>query len=256
MRSALKECSYWTRGRFLAVAGILFVLQAGMIFLFGDHSQPLAKLPPRFVRFRALGGSVSENELMRQYFVGNPAVFPLPNPHGFSARAWLEQQPPAYQSASQLEAPEWLNLDSNRLGTNFPLLPPGFQPVLLDLAEQQARHHEPLPHFLAPEMIATQSVFRLEGGLSDRLLGAALVLKSWPSPLLLTNSAVQIAVSPAGEVVVTRLDARSGSDEADAEALAKARALRFRPAPSSGTRWGEAVFQWQTIPPAAAGPLK
>jgi hypothetical protein len=256
MKGALKECSYWTRGRFLGVAGVLFVLQAGLIFLCGDRSQPQPPLSPRSVRFRDLGASVSEDQLMRQYFVGNPAVFPLPNPHGFSGRAWLDQKPLEYQSESPLEPPDWLKLDTDRLANNIPLLPPGFQPVLLDLAEQQARHHEPLPHFLAPEMIATQSVFRLEGGLNNRFLGAPPALKSWPSPLLLTNSAVQIAVSPAGEVVVARLDARSGWDDADADALAKARALRFRPAPSAGTRWGEAVFQWQTIEAAGARPLK
>jgi hypothetical protein len=256
MKSAIKECSSWTRGRFLGVVGVLFVLQAGLIFLFGDHSRPLPRLSPRSVRFRALGASVSEDQLMRQFFVGDPAVFPLPNPHGFSGRGWMDQQPLAYQSENQLEPPDWLPLDAARLGTNFPLLPPGSEPIRWDLAQQQARLNEPLPLFLAPEMIATQSIFRLEGGLSHRLLGAAPVLRNWPSPQLLTNSAVQIAVNPAGEVVVSRLNARSGSDQADADALAKARALRFRPSPSAGTRWGEAVFQWQTIEPAGAGPLK
>jgi hypothetical protein len=256
MKSEIKECSSWTRGRFLGVVGVLFVLQAGLIFLFGDHSQSQPWLSPRSVRFRALGASVSEDQLMRQFFVGDPAVFPLPNPHGFSGRDWLDQQPPEYQSENQIEPPIWLNLDTTRLGTNFPILPSGAEPILSGLTDQQARHDEPLPDFLAPEMIPTQSVFRLDGGLSERLLGAAPALRNWPSPQLLTNSAVQIAVDPAGEVVATRLDARCGWAEADAEALAKARALRFRPSPSAGTRWGEAVFQWQTTAPAGADPLK
>jgi hypothetical protein len=256
MKRAIKECSSWTRGRFLGVVGALFVLQAGLIFLFSDHSRPQPRLSPRSVRFRALGASVSEDQLLRQSFVGDPAVFPLPNPHGFSGRGWLEQKPLEYQSENQLEPPDWLILDTARLGTNFPALLPGSEPVLLDLAEQQARRQEPPPLFLAPEMIATQSVFRLEGGLRDRLLGAPPVLSNWPSPQLLTDSAVQIAVDAAGEVVATRLEARSGLAEADVDALAKARALRFRPSPSAGTRWGQAVFQWQTIEPAGAGPLK
>jgi hypothetical protein len=256
MKSAIQERSSWTRGRFLGVVGVLLVLQAGLIFLFGDHSRPQPQLPPRSVRFRALGASVSEDQLMRQYFVGNPAVFPLPNPHGFSGRSWMDQRPLAYQSEKQLEPPDWLPLDAALLGTNFPVLPPGYQAILLDLVEQPARHDEALPLFLAPETVATQSVFRLEGGLNDRLLGAAPVLSRWPSPQLLTNSTVQIAVDPAGEVVVTRLKARSGWDQADADALAKARALRFRPSPSAGTRWGEAIFQWQTIEPAGASPPK
>jgi hypothetical protein len=203
-----------------------------------------------------LGASVTEDQLMRQYFVGDPAVFPLPNPHGFSGRGWMDQQPLAYQPESQLEPPGWLLLNTARLGTNFPILPQSSEPILLDLAQQRARREEPLPLFLAPEMIATQSVFRLEGGLSDRLLGAAPVLISWPSAQLLTNSTVQIAVNPSGDVVAARLNARSGWEAADADALAKARALRFRPSSSAVLQWGEAVFQWQTIELAGAGPLK
>jgi hypothetical protein len=256
MKSAIKECSSWTRGRFLGMVGVLVVLQAGLIFLFGDHSGPQPRLSKRSVRFRALSASVSEDQLMRQSFVGDPAVFPLPNLHGFSGRGWMDQQPPEYQSENHLEPPIWLTNDTARLGTNFPLLPSGSEPTLAGLAEQQTRHEEPLPDFLAPEIVWTQSVFRLEGGLSNRLLGAAPALSNWPSPQLLTNSAVQIAVDPAGEVVATRLEARCGLAEADNDAVAKARALRFRPSPSAGTRWGEAVFQWRTIEPAGAGPPK
>jgi len=256
MKGVIKERSSWPRGRFLGVVGVLTVLQAGLIFLFGDHSASQPMSSARTVRFRALGASVSEDQLMRQYFVGDPAVFPLPNPHGFSGRSWLDQQPPAYPAENQLQPPCWLPLDTFRLGTNFQGLPPGYESILLDLAQQPAPREQALPLFLSQERIATQSGFRLEGGLRDRLLGAAPVLTNWPSPQLLSNSIVQIAVDAAGEVVVTRLKSRSGWDPADADALAKARALRFRPSPSPGTRWGEAVFQWQTVEPAAAGPPK
>ncbi len=256
MKSVIKECASWTRGRFLGVVGVLFVLQAGLLFLFGDRSQPQPQVAARPVRFRSLGSSVSEDHLMRQYFVGNPAVFPVPNPHGFSGRSWLNQQPLVYHSENQLESPVWLPLEADRLGANFPLLPPGYAAIRVDLAQLPSHQEEPRPIFLAQELIATQSVFRLDGGLSNRLLGPTPVLRSWPSPQLLTNSTVQIAVNPDGEVVAARLKARSGWDDADAEALAKARALRFRPSNGAGTRWGNAIFQWQTIEPPAAAPAK
>ena len=278
MKSATQDCSSWSRGRFLGVVGVLFVLQAGLIFLFGDRSQPLPPLSSPTVRFRALGAPVSEGQLLRQFFVGDPAVFPLPNLHGFSGRGWLGQRPLAYSNEIQLERPMGLDLDMARLrtnipllpssfsrfvlslvarlGTDFPILPPGSGPILSGVAEQQARREEPLPVFLAPEIIPTQSVFRLEGGLSDRLLGAAPALRTWPSEKLLTKSVVQIAIDPVGEVVASKLVASCGLAEADAEAVATARALRFRPSSSRETRWGEAVFQWQTTEQAAAGPLK
>jgi len=253
MKSAIHDASSWTRRRFLGMVGVLFVLQIGLLFLFGSRSGPQPRLSSRSIQFRSLGASVSEDELMRQFFVGDPAVFPLPNRHGFSGRGWLNRQPPKYQSEIQLQPPDWLPLDTVRLGTNFPALSSGSEAILPGLGERLTQAEEPLPAFLAPENIATQSIFRLDGDLSDRLLGAAPVLGTWPNPQLLTNSAVQIAVNRVGEVVAARLATRCGLAEADADALAKARALRFRPSPSAGTIWGEAVFQWQTTEPAGAG---
>jgi len=278
MNRAITDHAAWTRGRFLGVVGILFLLQAGLIYLFGDHSRPLPPLSAPSVRFRDLGASVSEDQLLRQFFVADPAVFPLPNPHGFSGRGWLNQRPRATNAGIQIEAPIWLEFDTARTGTHFPVLPAsyfrfvlsledrlgtnfpvhssGSDSILSGLAEQRSRQEEPLPGFLAPEIMPTQSVFRLEGGLNDRLLGAGPELRAWSSEKLLTNSLVQIAVDSMGEVVAARLTGRCGLPEADADAVAKAGALRFRPSPSAATRWGQAVFQWQTTEQPATGPPK
>jgi hypothetical protein len=256
MKNALQQESSWTRRRFFGVVGALFVLQAGLILLFGERSRPRPLLSAPAVRFRALEASLDERQLLRQFFVGDPAVFSLPSHHGFSGRGWLDQRPLEYQAENQFEPPIWLPLGTALLGTNFSNLLAGSEAIPGGLADQQALHEEPLPAFLAPEIISTQSVFRLEGGLGDRLQGAGPDLPLQPSEKLLTNSVVQIAVDPAGEVVAARLDAPCGSPEADADAVAKARALRFRAAPSEATQWGEAVFQWQTTEPAAASPPK
>jgi len=278
MKIAAKDCPFWSRGRFLAVVGVLFVLQVGLILLFGERSRTLPPLSSPSVRFRALGASVSEDQLMRQFFVGDPAVFPLPNPHGFSGQGWLDQPPLAYQAEIQFEPPIPLELDTARLGadfqilptsfsqfvlsmvarlgTDFPVLPSGAEPILSGLAEQKARYEEPFPVFLTPEVIPTQSLFQLGAGLNNRLLGAAPVLRSWPSEKLLAKSVVQIAVNSLGEVIATKLDASSGLAEADAEAVATARGLRFRPASAKRTQWGDAVFQWQTTEQAVSGPPK
>jgi TonB family protein len=249
-------CSSWTRNRFLAIIGALFALQLSLIFLFGEHSRPQPVLSAPSMRFRALETSVNEDDLLRQFFVGDPAVFSLPNQHGFSGRGWLNQRPLEYQAESQLEPPQWLRLDTSLLGANFPLPQPGAEPILAKLAAQQARHEDPPPDVLAPEIIPAQSVFRLEGGLGDRLLGPGPSLQSQPSEKWLTNSVVQIAVNPAGEVMAARLEESCGLAEADADAVAKSRALRFRPSPSDGTKWGRAIFQWQTTQPVGPSPPK
>jgi len=250
--TSLHPGSSWTRERFIALAGVLFALQAGLLLLFGDHSRPTPPAPAPSSRFHALGASVDEQQLLQLFFVGDPAVFPLPNPHGFSGRAWLEQGPPAYQSEIQLEPPVWRNLDTARLGTNFPAPLPGLAALPSDLAEQQTLHVEALPEFLAPEIIPAQSVFRLEGELERSLLEGPPPLRVWTN--LLSNSVVEIAVDPSGGVLAARLAARCGWAEADADAVAKARALRFAPSPAARTRWGRAIFQWRTAEPATASP--
>jgi TonB family protein len=256
MKSAIQECLPWTRGRFLWMAGALFILQAGLIFLFGDRSRPQSALGAPSVCFRDLGASASEDELLGRFFAGDPAVFSLPSVRGFSGRGWLNQQPPAYQPENHLQPPNWLNLDTARLGTRFPAPASELWPMPLDLFEQPSQREEPPPAFLGPENVPAQSVLRLEGGLSDRLLGVAPPLRAWPSAKILTASMVQIGVNPAGEVVAARLEESCGSGDADADAVAETRALRFRPSPGKGTRWGEAVFQWQTAEAAGAEPQK
>jgi hypothetical protein len=256
MKSAGLPSSSWTRGRFLGAAGVLLMLQLGLIFLFGERSRPQQALSPPSIRFLAMSASFGEAELWRQFFAGDPAVFALPNHHGFSGRGWLELMPLEYQPESQFEPAKWLSFGTAaQLGTNGPVLPAGSEPMSAALAAQPIRHQEPLPAFLPPEIIPRQSVFHLEGSLRDRLLGAGPALRAWPSAKLLTHSTVQIAVDAAGEVLAARLEANCGLAEADAAAVAAARALRFRPAASMRTQWGEAVFQWQTTePPAAAAP--
>jgi hypothetical protein len=272
MNSSVHDGPLWSRRRFWGVVGVLFVLQAGLILLFGDRSHTALSIPSPSVHFRALGLAATEDELLREFFVGDPAVFPLPNPRGFSGRGWMDQAPMSYKHDFPLERPIPLSLTNpptipaplsrfilnliSGFGTDFPSFLSRPEPTISGLAEQQTRREEPLPVFLAPEIIPTQSVFRLQGGLSDRLIGAAPGLRTWPSDKLLVSTVVQIAVNPQGDVVAARLDASCGLAEADADAVTKTRALRFRPSQSAGTVWGQAIFQWQTTEPSAAVPPK
>jgi hypothetical protein len=255
MKQPAPEFSVWTRGRFLGVVGILFVLQAGLIVLFGARAAKPAAAPPPSTQFRAVG-TLSEEQLRRLFFASDPAVFPLPSPHGFSGRAWMDRSPAQYQSTSQLEAPLLLALDAARLGAGSAILNNADGTTTpLTLARLEIPQLEPLPVFLSPEIIPTQSVFRIEGEVGERLLGPAPALHPWPSTTrkLLTNTVVQIAVNRAGDVMAARLLSRCGSADADADAVAKASALRFRPSADARTIWAQAVFHWQTTFPSATG---
>ena len=152
---------------------------------------------------------------MRRFFAGNPAVFSRPGPHGFSGRAWMDQPPEEYQPPTPLEPPSWLALDTARLGAGFAGLSAGSGPDPLALAEPRPSQSEPLPSFLPAEKIRAVSVFRLEGGLAERLRSAPPLLPAWPSAQLLSRSVVQIAVNPAGDVIAAYLFAtQSGQKQA------------------------------------------
>ena len=255
MNTPVRDPAAWTRGRFLAAAGVLFVLQIGLIFLFAARVSPPRPAPPPPPSYRAFSAAVSEEQLLRTFFVGEPDIFLTPNSHGFSGRGWMNQPPPQYQPTNQLEEPDWLPFLPDRLGTVVPLKQgrPALPPML---AEPAGPETEPLPIFLPPRIVPAQSVFNLEGEVSARLAGDPPALRSWPSAALLSNSVVQIAVTPAGDVIAARLLARSGLADADADALAKARTLQFRPSSLPGVKWARAVFQWRTEETAPAEPQK
>jgi TonB family protein len=211
-------------------------------------------MAPASCHFRLLGMPLTAGQLTRTFFAIDPTVFPLPSRHGFSGRAWLRLPVRQFEAPAEMEAPAWLTLDTNRLGTGFPELNQAKSALPFGLGDERGSELEPWPVFPAPEVVGTQSLFEMQGELAGRLLNPPAELRSWPGAQLLAKSVVQIAVDSAGRVIASRLLARSGSVEADSNALEQARRLRFRPAPSPAPVWGRAVFEWQTVEPPNAGP--
>jgi hypothetical protein len=241
----MNEPTTWTRRRFWVTAGALFLLQGVMILLFGAHGGKKVVASTAPVDFRMLGTPLSPGELSREFLAADPTVFPLPSHHGFSGRAWLRSSAKS-KTPDDIEKPAWLEIETAQLGTNFPTLNNSAL-IPFGLADQRGLQLEPWPVFLAPELVRTQSFFVVQG---PRPLNPPSSLPAWPSLQLLTNSVVQIAVDAAGQVMASRLLARSGSPAADITALEDARRLRFRPTPGAGPVWAEAVFAWQTATPA------
>jgi len=248
------EPSQWTRGRFWCLVGVLFALQGGLILLFAEREHSASTVASASSHFRLLGRALTADQLSKTFFAIDPTVFPLPSLHGFSERAWLSLPMQQFDAPSETEAPAWLTNNAARLGTNFPTLNRAKSLLPFGLADPRGPELEPWPVFLTPELIRTQSVLELQGELAGRQLNAPAELRAWPSAQLLTNSVVQIAVDSAGQVIAARLLTRSGSVDADSNALAQARSLRFRPVPLPTPVWGKAVFEWQTVEPANVNP--
>lgn len=250
--------SGWTRERFAMVVAVLFAAQGGLIFVFGARLNPPAPPPTPAVDFRGMAGIVSEDQLARMYFVGEPDIFLTPTRHGFSGRGWMNEAPAHYQPTNQLEQPAWLEFQPELLAKfhsvpDLNAAPP--DETLDDFGNSPET--EPPAVYLPPRVLPTQSVFYLEGPLASRLASPPPALQNWtllqepaasPQSPLLTNSVVQIAVTATGDVIAARLLARSGSPEADSDALAKARTLEFLPISHPGVQWAKAVFKWRTTP--------
>jgi hypothetical protein len=252
MNAPPTEFSGWTPGRFWGAVGALIAVQAGLILLFAEGEHGASPLAPVSVHFRLLGEPLTADQLTKTFFAIDPTAFPLPSLHGFSERAWLRLPKQQFEVPVEMEAPAWLEIDPTRLGTNFALSHRAESALPFGLADQSGEELEPWPFSLTPEPVRTQSAFEMQGKLASRLLNAPADLRSWPSTQLLSNSVVQIAVGPAGQVVAARLLGRSGLVDADTNALDKARSLRFRPAPAPA--WGRAVFEWQTLEQTNAVP--
>jgi hypothetical protein len=242
----------WAGGRFFLAVAILFVAQVGIILLVAERPAASVSRAAAPTVFRSLAAPLDQDQISEVFFAADPIVFASATPHGFSGSAWLRFQPVRYGPAQELEPPSLLALDSRRLGTKPPTTEETNQ-VPFELAERRGPQLEPLPVFPATSAARSQSVYHLEGPLAGRQLGPDAVPPSWPASPLLTNSVVQFAVNRSGEVVLHRLISRCGLADADLAAVAITRKLRFSAlgATAPAVVWSKAIFQWQTLEPAA-----
>ena len=250
MTSASVDSRPWSGRRWWGMVGLIFGVQLILILWLGDAS-PLQPQPPAPALTFKLAGSASAELLA----LLDPTLFVLPRPHRVPAPVW----PPApeFRALSWPEPTNDLLLSVEQLGAGFnrfvdtnvfTSVPPPAKP-LPELT---------LPEAPAPPTAAEHSTVELEWDQARRRLLTPPELRSWENPDMLTNSVVQIVVSPEGTPVSVTLLSGSGSKAADQEALAQANAARFEPLPGtpSGTApspvaqlsWGRMIFRWHTIP--------
>src|SRR5258708_31384943 len=105
MRRPPIEPAQWTRGRFLGLVGVLFVLQAGLILLFAEREQSSSHAIPSPAQFGLMGMPLTADQLSKTFFAIDPTVFSLPNLHGFSERAWLRPTAQQFEMPSETKAP-------------------------------------------------------------------------------------------------------------------------------------------------------
>ncbi len=259
MKSAIAlDVSRWSIRRWLAYILVALAVHVGLIWYFG---QPLPEPSTPALNRSAIHLAVdpwAAKQLAEWPGLEDPTLFALPSRNGFSGGAWLNFPPMTHQLQDWTEPPQWLGLEKVALGRIFDTIASTSSygaPLVAD---------KPMPSPVISDLetinvkIPTQSVCRITGELAQRRLISSMVLPSWGSPDLLTNSVVESLVNADGYPVSSRLLGTSGWTEADDYALNLTREARFQPLPveergkNAAFTWGRLIFQWHSVPPAPA----
>jgi TonB family protein len=188
----------------------------------------------------------------------DPTLFVLPHRDNFSGEAWLKAPAQEFAPTNWTEPPLPLPLPPEELGAAFATFmqtnsPSRFHPNTGALIDGADLGPVPMPP------ITNSFTLRVEGDLAKLRLLTLLRLPPQTSADLLTNTVVQVLVDAQGYPFSAVVLSKSGSDAADADALALAKTVRFEPAetPALGVvlpdkmTSGKLIFEWQTQPPPA-----
>ena len=242
----------WTLRRWLMLIALVFVAHVVLIYIFGAKktAAPGAAIPQGGVPQLTLADNSSE-----LIALDDPTLFALPHGNDFTITNVLEANQPSFRwigLSGELASPATENLGavfSRFMETNqFAGFQPDFKP--------EPELSEPGLPFATVSALPQSSSLRITGDLARRRLRGEITLPSLPWNGVLAPSRVQALVDAAGDVVSTVLlppntaaEAAGRADKGDTNALAIARSLRF--APSSQPMFGELIFNWHTVPPAA-----
>ena len=254
MNAALAQKKWWWGPKFLALVVLCFGVQFGLIVWLGQKQLPPSRSPDPAPHLLVAGPSSAEFLKLT-----DPTLFALPHKEGFSGAAWLSITSEVVQPFTWSEPPRYLDFSQQ---PPFKLAELSLRPV--DLWPGQVEFVPDQYTAVLPETryFVDASRLQLTGPLTKRRLLAVPVLPSWPFTDLLSNTVVQVLVTPEGRTFSWTLLERSGLKAADDHALELAREAAFEPLqdqPGSTGKWtwGELVFEWHTIPatnPASSKP--
>ncbi len=244
----------WSPRRWWYTLGVVFLIQIGLLFYFGEHGRSAISPAPFRTRLQLAADPWSEKQLSESPDVPDPSQFALPHPRGFSGAAWFRFRPMDYQPEDWSEPPRWLSVDTNQLGQGFAKFVNQSGPVTMLIADKPLPALVGIEPSLPPQSIPNRTEIRLEGNLSRRKLVAPLDFPSWEGTDLLTNSVLQLIVDAVGEVQSATLIGSCGLPKADNFALKLATSATFGPLTkvngekSEPLTLGRMVVNWHTIP--------
>jgi hypothetical protein len=260
MNASETETLTWSRGRWWGAFLLVMAAQVGLIFSLSDRKPLSSRQPDLTTTFHLVVDAPPGSAIAEWLEIEDPALFALPDPRLFSGLAWMTAPALRHRSVDWTEPPRWLTLSVNELGLAFAEF------VRTNVVGPRVLADKPAPQpdkvKVQPLPLPVRSNFRLEGDLARRELLAPIELRSIPHTEILTDTVVQVCVSPLGVPFSPVQLSSSGSPEADRQALELVKSVRFKPlATSTSSRrqtaftWGKIIFQWHTLEmPAANAP--
>ena len=229
----------WGWKKFLLIVLLAFAAHLASVWLLGAKKT----IPPRAVKnVPVFHLADNTSELVR---LTDPTLFALPHAEDFPAA--FRNGTPAVPTPDfrRAETPAFLAPDAGDLGAAFSAF------MQTNRTEKTALKFKPEPQFSSP-MVSVETVlpqtstWQLAGELAGRRVLNALAPPTPAVNDVIAPSRVQLLVAPDGTVVSAVPLESSGFDDADQQALALARTLRF--APAKKLAFGEIIFTWHTVP--------
>jgi len=228
----------WSRRRWLWLVAFALAVHVALVFVFSSRHDAVPRPVVNVPQFHL---AEAGNELIA---LTDPTLFVLPRLEDFASVNYLRPDigpPPPFRWTE--EPPQFLTLDQLPAGLDAELRQASAAPK-----SSLSLKPEPLANLLpvryAPPLPVATTV-QVSGDLASRL-PAPIAAPSLNYNDVLRPSRVQVLVDEQGRVVSAVLLAPSGWPDADARALALARAARFTPATSVAL--GHVTFNWHTVP--------
>jgi hypothetical protein len=228
----------WSRGKWVAVAGVVAVIQLGLLYS-ASRQPPRAR--PVYPRAPALAFAEEASAFASAPVeLENPFLFAAADWDGFSGSAWLWEP--------QWTAPE----TSRRVPVRFLTFAEGEALRKAPWAEDAlpiAGHRRPrtaLWEPIFPESKRDERSRLLVEGFAGRRLATPLSLPVQYHNDAVTRSVVEAMIDADGLVISAVILERSGSVKADGDALALSKQARFSPGKGNSRmpELGKLIFEW------------
>ena len=237
----LPPATNWSRKKFVFLITFAFAAHVAFISLLGAK-KPVAPRVVKNVPIFHLADPASE--FLR---LTDPTLFVLPHAEDSAGTALGGIISVEQFTNRWTEPPQFLDLAAGDLGATFSAFMRTNQFVTTRL-DFKPSPPAAVPTTAGEAALPQNSNWQLTGELAGRRLLHPLTLPLLPVNDVLPPSRVQLLVAADGNVFSTALLDTSGNPDADQNALALARTLRF--APARKLMFGEITFLWHTVPVA------